>query len=96
MDSYFYETRIFGFLDAAIQLVVGIFFIVFRHKVVSTIFSFGSNVTWDSLSSQFSWKFRKWHRFEIEAENEVHVLDDPLEKVNFLLWRRSLLTPMVC
>eukprot|EP00392_Amoebophrya_sp_AT5.2_P009878 g9909.t1 len=40
-------------------------------------------------------KFRKWHRFECEAENEVHVDDDPVDKVSFLLWRRSMLTPML-
>ena len=44
---------------------------------------------------QLTWKFRKWHRFECEAENEVHVNDNPIEKVSFLLWRRSMLTPML-
>lgn len=40
-------------------------------------------------------RFRKYYRFETEAENEVHVDDDPLVKVDFLLWRRGLLTPML-
>lgn len=34
-----------------------------------------------SIGMHFNLRFRKWHRFEMEAENEVHVHDDPLDKV---------------
>lgn len=40
-------------------------------------------------------RFRKFARFELETENEVHVADDPVEKINFLLHRRSLVAPMI-
>ncbi|CAD7923461.1 unnamed protein product [Amoebophrya sp. A120] len=47
------------------------------------------------IGANLSFKFKKYLRFEFEAENEVHVKDDPVDKVNFLLWRRSMVTPMV-
>ncbi|CAD7930143.1 unnamed protein product [Amoebophrya sp. A25] len=47
------------------------------------------------IGLHLTFRFRKWHRFECEAENEVHVDDNPVEKVSFLLWRRSMVTPML-
>jgi hypothetical protein len=33
-----------------------------------------------------SLRLRRWRRFELEPENEVHMKDDPVEKVRELYW----------
>lgn len=58
--------------------------LMFNYMLISFIVCFTINL-----------KFRKWRRFELEPENEVHVMDNPLEKVDYLLWRRSLVSPML-